>query len=304
MNELKLHDTSKIEKPTPSSVGTQSDLKADVNIAKVFGGYFSNCEVAQSFVDAGIKDIDQDLPKDVKLADYGGGQGFLTKTVADWLKSQGHNVDAYVIDGNPKFLQVAQQEGLRSYQCNLENCDFKDADLLLMRAVNHYNSPEKQLEILKSAFKSLNEKGFLISQISSGSEENCRLRSEIANLPSLGRAMDGGNYHWTSIDEYEKLLEEAGFEDSTIVGLAPDCTWTPEEQWDRFNEKELKDVVEKNDTGKIAEINRKREVFIKEAYGIIKQYIEKFGRDVIDVSFNENDQAVIRYKYPIIRSKK
>ncbi len=304
MNEAKLHEMRKLEKPIPSSVGTQSDLKADVDIAKVFGGYFSNYEVAQSFVETGVKDIEKDLPENVKLADYGGGQGFLTKNVADWLKSQGHNVDAYVIDGNPKFLQIAQKEGLKGYQCNLENCDFKDADLLIMRAVNHYNSPEQQLEILKSALKSLKEEGFLISQISSGSKENCRLRSEIVNLKSLGRATEGGNYYWTSIDEYKELLKDAGFENSTVVGQAPDCTWTPEEQWERFNEKGMKDSMEKNDTKKITEINKKREVFIKEAYEIIKRYINKFGKDVIDVSFNENNQAVIRYKYPIIRSQK
>lgn len=298
------NDIIDIENAIPSSAGTQSDLRSDVNIAKVFGGYFSNSEVAKSFVDAGIKDIEKELPKDIKMADYGGGQGFLTKIVADWLKSQGHNVEAFVIDGNSKFLQVAQKEGLQIYQCNLEKCDFKNADLLTMRAVNHYNSLEKQLEILKSALKALREKGYLISQISSGSEENCRLRSEICNLKSLGRAVEGGNYHWTSIEEYEKLLEEAGFKNNIVVGQAPDCTWTPEEQWDRFNEKEMRSMVEANNTEKITEINNKREIFIKEAYKIVEQYINKVGKDVVDVSFDENNRAVIRYKYPIIKSQK
>lgn len=288
----------------PSSIGSRADLKADVNIAKVHGGYFSNIEVAQSFVNLGIQSIEKELPKDIKMADYGCGQGFLTKIVAAWLKSQGHNIDAFVIDANPKFLQTAQKEGLQTYQCNLENCDFKNADLLIMRAVNHYNSPEKQLEILKSAFKSLKTGGFLISQISSGSRENCELRSVIVNLKSLGRAAEGENYHWTSVEEYSDFLKETGFKNISVAGYAPDCHWSPEEQWDRFHEKETKEAEAENKTRKINEINIRKKIFLDEAYSLIRKYVKKFGEETLGIYYSENDIANIKYKYPIIKSQK
>ncbi len=288
----------------PSAVGTQSDLKADVNIAKVFGGYFSSLEAAQCFIDFGIKTIEKELPADLRYADYGGGQGFLTKIVAEWLRLQGHNVDAFVVDGNAKFLQIAKKAGLKTVERNLENCDFKEADLITMRAVNHYNSLDKQIEILKNTAKALKENGFLISQISSGSEENCRLRSNIVNLKSLGRAGEDKSYHWTTIEEYSDFLKKVGFVSVEVLGYAPDCSWSPEEQWDRFHEKETKEAEDENYGDKMEEINKRKNIFLKEAYVLIKNYVDMFGEEVLGVDFDESGKANIKYKYPIIKSRK
>jgi len=292
------------KKIEPSSVGSRADLKAGVDIAKVYGGYFSDPEVAQQFVDFGIKDIVNQLPKEIRLADFGGGKGFLTKIVSDYLKSQNHDINAFIVDANQTFLQEAKKEGLQTYECNLENCEFENADIITMRAVNHYNPLEKQLEILKSARESLKEGGFLISQISSGSRENCMLRSEIINLKSLGRAAEGESYHWTSVDEYSGLLKKTGFKNIEVVGFAKDCKWSPEEQWDRFHSKETQEAVESGNTEKIKVIENHKETFLREAYALINDYYTKYSEDILGVKFDDDGKAIINYKYPIIRCQK
>lgn len=293
------------EKMIPSSAGSQADLRADVNIAKVYGGYFSSLEVAKAFVDAGIQNIEKELPKYVRYADFGGGQGFLTKVVAEHLASQGHTVDAFVLDSNEKFLDIAQQEGLSVQRCNLESCTFQNADLITMRAVNHYNGIEKQIEILQGARNSLKNGGFLISQISSGSELNCRLRSDIVNLHSLERSTEGGNYHWTSVEEYSRILRESGFENNEVIGYAPDCKWSPEEQWDRFHTKELKEATDACDISRIEKIEMLKKRFLKEAYALIGKYADKHdSRQDLGVVFDNDGRAIIHYQYPIIKSQK
>ncbi|OGC83001.1 MAG: hypothetical protein A2788_00520 [Candidatus Abawacabacteria bacterium RIFCSPHIGHO2_01_FULL_46_8] len=291
-----------IKKFIASSAGSQADLKARVNIAKVHGGYFSNLGAAQSFVNVGIKSIIKKLPRNIKLADYGGGQGFLTKIVADYLTSKKYKVTAFVVDANPEYLAVAKKDGLETHQCNLESCDFKDADLIIMRAVNHYNAIDKQLDILKNARQALKRGGFLVSQISSGSKDNCALRSKIVNLKSLGRAAAGESYHWTAMPEYSTLLKKAGFKNIAVAGYAPDCQWSPEEQWNRFHKKEA--AAAKGDIKKIAAIDRRRKIFIKEAYAIIDEFIGKYKNDELGIIFNKNGKAIIQYQYPIITSQK
>ena len=287
-----------------SSAGTKLDLSADTNIAKVLGGYFSNPEIAQSFVNAGIAQIESMLPKAVRYADFGGGQGFLTKVVAEWLKSRSHTVDATVIDANPTSLQVAQAEGLQTQTCNLQDCTFAAADLITMRAVNHYNAPERQLEILRRALRSLKDNGFLVSQISSGSEENCRLRSEIVNLSSAGRVGSGERCHMTAVEEYKDILREAGFTRITFAGYAPGSQWSPQEQWDRVYEKEMRDATAQADTDKIKDINDRKKEFLVKAYDLINDYIQKYGADSLGIDFAAAGVATIHYQYPIIISQK
>ena len=75
------------------AVGTRADISGKVEIGKVFGGYFSNPANAQAFVDLGVKPIFEDLPKSIKYSDFGGGDGYLGKFVADFLKKHGKKDD-------------------------------------------------------------------------------------------------------------------------------------------------------------------------------------------------------------------
>ncbi len=286
------------------SIGPCADVKAGVDISKVLRGHFSNTKVAQEFIDKGLSVIEDELPKTIRYADFGGGQGFLTKLITEWLISKGHKVDTYVIDANSEYLKIAEQEELKVQQCNLEECDFKEADLITMRSVNHYNSADTQFEIIKNAFKSLKENCYLLSQISSGSDENCRLRSEILNLKSFIKIKDKGEYYWAPVKEYIGFLEKAGFSNIEVVGNAPGNHWSPEEQWVRFCGKEQKEIESGGDADKTADIKKQRKTFLEDAYALINSYVDKYGQEKLDVEFAKDGVATINYLHPIVKSQK
>ena len=286
-----------------SSAGSRADQGADVNIATVCGKYFSSPEVARPFVDTGIQIIEKELPRHVRYADFGGGHGFLTRTVARYLESCGHTVEAFVIDSNEKSLAAAEQTGLSIQHCNLESCHFPDADLITMRAVNHYNQKERQIEILKRAWESLRNGGFLLSQISTGSTENCVLRSEVLNLESLGKADGGERYQWVPTEEYLEMLATVGFKESSVVGHAPDWQFSLEEMWDRFNGKTSREAAERADDLLLRDLERRKNIFFGEAQSIIERLLATCGQETLGVTPGTDGTTLIHYRNPIIKSQ-
>lgn len=284
--------------------GAWADIRSGVDISKVQKGYFSCPENIGAFLDLGIRKIEQELPEAVRYADFGGGQGFLTKHVTSYLESQGHKVHPIVVDANESFLDKAEKEGLRTFFGDLEFCELLDLDLVTMRAVNHYNAPEKQLHILDNVCRALGVGGYLVSQISSASEKNCSLRSELSNLESLGRTLDGQVFHWATVEEYLGLLKKAGFSGNCLVGYAPPSTYGPEEQWSRFNSKAEREAEAKGDHEAVATIALRKEVFCQESYRLLARYSEQYQREELGIEYREDGTAVIHYQYPIIVSEK
>lgn len=285
----------------PTATGTQADLSAGVDISKVHGGYFSNLENAKKFCEIGLNPILSNLPREIHYADYGGGEGFLTKEVTRWLTDKGLEVVAFVADANEKYLNLAKIEGLETILCNLENCPLTDLDLITMRAVNHYNPISLQKLILKNVYNALNPDGVLLSQISSGVKENCALRSSIMDIPELGRGV--GNYHWTSVQEYQSLLSEAGFIQNEVLGYAPPAHWCPEEQWDRFNQKEEQTIEAGGDLLAIEKLKQRKQAYLKKANSLVEEYIGQYGKELLTIEEN-NGKYIIHYLYPIIKSRK
>ncbi len=222
-----------------ASIGTSADMKAGVQISKVHGGYFSNEKNAEAFCKIGIDKILPNLPKKLILVDFGGGEGFLTKYVKNYLIARGYKVDASVLDANTQYLEIAKSVGLSIIQSSIQDSKIKNVDLGIARAVVHYNSKEKQQELFNKIFESLKEGGYFVHQLSSGSEENCKLRSDIVNIKSLGRAVAGFKYKWLSEKDCLSRMKKAGFKENFVVGYAPTNSWGPQEQWDRFNKKKL-----------------------------------------------------------------
>lgn len=292
-----------VDKFQPISVGSIADLKAGVDISKVHGGYFANSENIKSFVDNGISIIEQDLPHETQYVDFGGAQGLLASSVTDMLMSSGHIVHTQVADANQYYLDEAKKRGLETVLCNLESCNLSDVDLITMRAVLHYNSPEQQKKILSRIIMSLKTHGYFIHQVSSGSNANTELRSALVNLPSLGRA-GAGDYHWTSVQETLRLHHEAGFTQTNLVGYAPAASWGPIEQWDRFNFKDLTDAVRELDEKKIQTIENRRELYLREANAVCRQFLEKYGSDETGIESLSDGNFVVHYQYPIIVSRK
>jgi SAM-dependent methyltransferase len=284
----------------PSAIGSNADMAASVNIGKVYGGYFGKPKNAEAFCKIGFASIEKSLPKKIEYADFGGGQGFLAQTVKEYLQAHGHKVHAIVADSNSSYLKEAQKLGLETTLCNLEDFPLSQMDLITMRAVLHYNHPKNQIAILESARRALKPGGFFIHQVSAGSESNARLRSDIVNLPSLGRA-GAGNYHWHSVDEAIELHKAAGFEDTKLVDFAPAASWGPDEQWDRFNTKRFNEA--KNDAERKLIENQKSD-YLRQARGLIQKYIKEYGAEATGVESLPNGRQIIHYQYPIIVSRK
>lgn len=286
----------------PTAIGTQADIQSGVKISQVHGGYFSRKDNLKMFCEISLNDIWRNLFPSIKYADFGAGEGDLASFVANYLKEKGVSVNSIAVDGNENYLQIAKKKGLETALCNLENCQLDGLNLITMRAVNHYNPIDKQIEILRSAFNSLNKEGYLISQVSSGSEANCRLRSDIVNIPELGRA-GSGNYHWTSIEEYSKLLSKAGFVEVEYLGNAPSNSWGPEEQWERFNKKS-QDMAKINGDKQLEKnLSKRREEYLNKTSNLLKSYLDKYSLEELGVS-KTSDSFIITYLYPIIRARK
>lgn len=286
-----------------SAIGSKADIQAGVDISKVVGGYFENPANTKAFCDIGIKPIEGNLPHKIFLVDFGGGQGFLASRVEEYLAADGFEVSSLVADGNASYLDEAKKKGLAVVACNLEECAFENVNLATMRAVLHYNNPEKQLAIIKSIYGCLIDGGYFVHQASSGSEVNSRLRSEIVNIPALGRA-GNGQYHWTSTSETLGLHQESGFAESVVFGFAPGAAWGPEEQWDRFNAKRTHEAREAGDTTVVAQIENTRAEYLAAAQTLIEDYLEKYGAEETGIEKLSDGRFMIHYEYPIIVSKK
>ena len=292
-----------LKKFRASAIGSRADIKAGVDISKVNGGYFSSPKNNKSLLKIGVAAIEKKLPKIVKYADFGGGQGLLARPVVDFLKTKAHTVRGVVVDGNENYLAEAKKKGLAVALCNLESCPISNLDLLTMRAVIHYNTPPKQRKILRNVFSSLKVGGYFVHQVSSGSVANCTLRAAIVNLPELGRG-GAGKYHWTSVDEALQLHEDAGFSDTYIAGYAPSASWGPEEQWERFNKKLIDDATREQNQKKLQKILHRREKYFTAANAVIKKFLKKYGAKETGIEQKSNGNFTIHYPYPIIISRK
>ncbi len=286
-----------------SAIGSNADMQAGVDISKVVGGYFENPENTKGFCEVGIKPLESALPHEIRFVDFGGGDGFLASQVEVYLKAEGFVVDTLVIDGNQSYVEKAKQRGLATDTCNLEECGVERVTLATMRAVLHYNPPERQKAIIRNICRSLGEGGYFVHQVSSGSDVNCQLRSAIVNIPELGRA-GSGQYHWTSINETLKIHNESGFSDTKLVGFAPGASWGPDEQWDRFNAKRSREAKEAGDTKTMTEIEEIQKRYLEKATALIEDYLEKYGADETGIERRSDGRYMVNYQYPIIVSKK
>ena len=283
--------------------GTRADIAAGVEISKVHGGYFSSKKNVEEFIRIGIEPIEKNLPKELVYLDYGGGEGILSEEVSNHLISKGHKVKAIVVDANPKYLEVAKGRGLFTELSNIQESKIKSANLITMRAVIHYNNQENQQGIFNKVFQTLTKGGYLVNQVSSGSKENCELRSAIVNIPSLGRAVSNEVYRWTSESDCIEMLKKAGFKENVLAGYAPKNDWSPEEQWDRFNKNKTEKARENKDEKELKDIKEKMEKYLKEANKLIESYTEKFSNSNLGV-IKKDETYTINYTYPIIISRK
>lgn len=277
------------------SIGARADVRAKVEIGKVFRGYFNSPENARIFNEIGISKILSHLPELIKYADFGGADGFLAKSVVDFLRMHGKTVEGLVVDINSLSLGRAQEKGLKTLKSNLEDISLEEPlNLITARAVLHYNPKEIQKKILENIKNSLERDGYFVHSMSSADKYNCELRNKIALLPSLERMKGGdGSIHFLTIDEYLEYCEELNFP-TELVGYAPPNYWTPEEMFDRFHP-EINDMTKEqlNDY-------EKRNIFLRECMSLVSEYLENTPVEGVEL---EDKTAKIFYKYPIFNSR-
>ncbi len=281
-----------------ASAGTIADIESGVQISKVHGKYFSNRKNAEIFCKIGIKPITQKLPKRIKLVDMGGGEGFLTNYVKKYLVENGFKVDAYVLDANKYYLNKAKSHELKTILSSIQDSNIKDADLIIARVFIHYNSKKNQQKLMNKIFSSLKIGGFFVHQMSSGSKENCKLRSDLVNLRSLKRAAPNQQYNWLSENECLEIMKKSGFKNNIIAGYAPENSWSPQEVWDRFNKKRF-DKTKENHIKNLLEKNKT--IFLSQANKLIEKYMSKYKNKNIKI---DESTYLIECAYPILIGRK
>ncbi|OIO23168.1 hypothetical protein AUJ65_04375 [Candidatus Micrarchaeota archaeon CG1_02_51_15] len=285
-----------------ASVGTSADIKAGVRISRVHSGYFSNARNAELFCKIGIDPILTNLPKKITVFDFGGGEGFLTKRVKEHLASKGYDVNASVLDANAVYLKIAKSAGLQTILSSIQDSKVSSADLIIARAVIHYNSAERQQAVFNKIFESLKKGGYFVHQVSSGSKENCCLRSDILNIKSLGRAAARSEYNWLSEEDCLSMAKKAGFKENFVAGYALANSWSPREQWDRFNKKATDEAKSAGNRTLLDRIEWRKAAYLKEANRLVEEYAAKHG--INGIKKTGEHAYRIEYTYPIFICRK
>jgi hypothetical protein len=264
------------------------------------GGYFGSEAVAEAFIQIGVRPLLPRFGTRVRMADFGGGQGFLAARVRDFLTAQGFQVQAVVVDANPDFLRVAASAGLEAVQAELSQFQAEEPfDLVIMRAVLHYNPYPKMVGILRAVRNCLADDGVLLEQTLSGTVASCNLRREIVSLPSLGERIADGYYNFNPFVQVPELMSDAGFSRHELLGMAPDLVWTLGEQWQRFNRADLETLWDIGSVQLHAWRARQEAVFCQAAIALIESYESVFGLNQINVDMTDRANPQIHNAYPI-----
>jgi hypothetical protein len=199
-----------MSKFVPNSNSVLKDLSRNIDLEKEHP-FFESVRDAELFFAAGVEPYLHLMQKKISFADFGGGQGLLASAICNLLEDRDHLVSPIVVDANQVFLNSAKMKGLRTVLENIEDVRLPLQDIILMRLVNHYNSRNKQMEILKNVYDNLRPEGMFVMQLETGGIHSCKLRNEVSEL--LGNYCPNTSNYWVSKDEVLCMLEK--------IGLAP-----------------------------------------------------------------------------------
>jgi hypothetical protein len=276
-----------------TNASVQADIAASVPIGAVFGGYFNTSSAAQAFNEFGVVDILSTTATLVRFADFGGGDGYLTKATKDYIESHGKEAQGIVVDLNPTYLEQAEARGLTTIKASLEEVDTPPLEMAIGRSMLHYNPLAVQQLIVNNIYAQLNPGGIFVHSFSAGDSANCAIRSEIAALPSLGRLKAKGEVHFITEDMYTSMAVKAGFTTTAIKGYAPDNSWLLSEVFTRFNP-----IPPQQDAGYI----ERRKIFMEEGRSLIEGYVHE--TDVAGVILLDDGDVRVSYHYPVYVSHK
>jgi|GEM_PF-1286140 len=285
----------------PTSRIVNADKEAEVEIGKQF--CFSEKDVARQFCKMGMVGIEASLPKKLSCADIGGGAGVLAEQTKEWLEDQGHDVSMVVVDGNSYSLDQARSRGLRTEISRLDELNVGDLDLIVMRAVLHYNDQKTQEKILNNIFYALKGGGYFVSQHAYGNGENSMLRDMIASM-AIDMDAKENIYHWPTMEDYKRMLVSSGFEDFQDKGYVTDNVWGPEYMWDRFYGQLLRRAQDTNDNQKMRNLEIFRKEYLRRSNEYIKEVIQQYGAEHVGVRSKDDESYEIVSKYRIVSCRK
>lgn len=167
---------------------------------------FSNQENIKS-VYKDFWDMRPNLPKNMKLSDFGSADGLFGSFFKKELEMQGYSVHLTIIDIIQEHLDQNRDDTITTIQKDLLDLNLKQVfDLGLMRSVLHYFDMKNQPIVLRNIYESIKEGGYFLSQNFVQKEEDLELYSEL-------NQMIGKNFQLIDRHGLLKLLIDAGFKE-------------------------------------------------------------------------------------------
>lgn len=220
----------------PFNKTTRESLKRDSRVVgkewnKVYGGYFSDTRVLDSFVRAGEKHW-AGLPKKPRILYLCSGNGLLGEHLAEHLREKGLEPTLTIVDASPEHLEQNANPKTRKLQLDVLDMDLKEEfDVIIARSSQDYQpTPELQVKMLETVARHLKPNGIFINQAASFDTEEARdLADRIyKTTPAIG------DRHFQWHGDIGSLYEKAGLMKPEKIGDAPVLALTHEDHSTRY----------------------------------------------------------------------
>jgi len=164
------------------------------------------------------------LRGDERILDVGGGDGSLTRRLADTVP-RGSVLGLDASAGMVEAARKLEQPNLRFMRTDILDADFRDEfDVVFSSATLHWVKDHRRL--LDVLHRSLRRGG--VVRLSFAGEGNCSrliaVLRELMEEPAYRAAFDGFEWPWymPSVESYERLVRESSFSDARVWGEVAD----------------------------------------------------------------------------------
>ncbi len=215
---------------------TRRNLESDSRVVgknwgKVYGGYFSDERVLNSFIRAGEKHW-AELPKKPKILYLCSGNGLLGEHLAGHLREKGLEPALTIVDASPEHLEQNANPNTRKLLMDVLDMDLgEEFDVVIVRSAQDYQpTPELQVKMLETAARHLKPNGVFINQAASFDTKEARdLADRIyKTTPPIGDR----HFQWPG--DIGSLYERAGLTAPEKIGDAPVLALTHEDHATRY----------------------------------------------------------------------
>jgi len=197
---------------------------ANEDIRKIYKGYFTRNDVINLF----LSSLPKFYNKKIKIADFGGGSGYLLEKVEKFYKDKNHEVECWLIDKDidqlqraPKRFNKIQENILHFYKNNY-------FDLIIMRSTLQFVLKKKdKIKVLNNIYTSLKRGGTFINQAlfiekpdNRFLEEAFRYFNRLLKIETLSKLLD--------------IYERSNFKNCKIINFCPIMTINASDIQERF----------------------------------------------------------------------